>query len=86
MYPFKYESSIVKNRWYIAAFASEITREPMERTLLNLPVVMYRKESGAPVAMYGLCPHRYYPLAKGRVKGDAIVCGYHGFTFADTGE
>jgi phenylpropionate dioxygenase-like ring-hydroxylating dioxygenase large terminal subunit len=86
MYPFKYESSIVRNRWYMAAFSSEISREPMERTLLNKPVVMYRKEDGRPVAMYGLCPHRYFPLAKGRLVGDAIACGYHGFTFADTGE
>ena len=86
MYPFKYESSIVRNRWYMAAFSNEITREPMERTLLKLPVVMYRKEDGTPVAMYGLCPHRYLPLAKGRIEGDNIVCGYHGLAFADTGE
>lgn len=86
MYPFKYESSIVRNRWYIAAFSNEISREPMERTLLNKPVVMYRKEDGTPVAMYGLCPHRYSPLAQGRVEGDAIVCGYHGFKFADNGD
>ena len=70
----------------MAAFSHEITREPMERTLLNLPVVMYRKESGTPVAMYGLCPHRYLPLARGRVDGDNIICGYHGLTFADTGQ
>lgn len=86
MYPFKYESSIVRNCWYMAAFSNEITREPMERTMLNKPVVMYRKEDGTPVAMYGLCPHRYFPLAEGRVEGDNIVCGYHGFKFSDTGE
>lgn len=86
MYPFKYESSIVRNRWYMAAFSNEISREPMERTILNKPVAMYRKEDGVAVAMYGLCPHRYFPLAKGRVEGDALVCGYHGFAFADTGE
>lgn len=86
MYPFKYESSIVRNRWYMAAFSNEISREPMERTLLGKPVVMYRKEDGTPVAMFGLCPHRHFPLAKGKVEGDAIKCGYHGFTFADTGE
>lgn len=66
MYPFNYESIIVRNRWYMAAFSHEITREPLERTMLNKPVVMYRKEDGTPVAMYGLCPHRYYPLAKGQ--------------------
>ncbi|MEP0201748.1 MAG: aromatic ring-hydroxylating dioxygenase subunit alpha [Halioglobus sp.] len=86
MYPFKYQSSIVRNRWYMAAFSKEISREPLERTFLGKPVVMYRKEDGRPVALYGLCPHRYFPLARGRIEGDAIVCGYHGFKFADTGE
>ena len=81
MYPFKFTTGMVKNRWYMAAFSKEITRDPIERTLLGKPVALYRKEDGKPVAMYGLCPHRYFPLAKGRVEGDALVCGYHGFTF-----
>jgi nitrite reductase/ring-hydroxylating ferredoxin subunit len=85
MYPFKFATGLVKNRWYIAAFAKEVTREPMERTILGKPVVLYRKQDGTPVAMYGLCPHRYYPLAQGKVEGDAIKCGYHGFTFAADG-
>ncbi len=86
MYPFQSEQSLVRNRWYMAAFSSEISREPLERTLLGLPVALYRKEDGSPVAMYGLCPHRYFPLAKGRVEGDALVCGYHGFTFGPDGK
>lgn len=86
MYPFKYKTSIVRNRWYMAAFSNEISREPMERTIHSKPVLMYRKEDGSPVAMYGLCPHRYFSLVKGRVEGDNIVCGYHGFTFADNGD
>ena len=86
MYPFSTPSSIVRNRWYIAAFSDEITREPMERKLLGLPVALYRKENGEPVAMYGLCPHRYFPLAKGKVRGDALVCGYHGFVFDSDGK
>lgn len=81
MYPFDYDTAIVRNRWYIAAFSKEVSRDPIERTFLGKPVALYRKEDGSPVAMYGLCPHRYYPLAKGKVEGDALVCGYHGFTF-----
>lgn len=86
MYPFRNNQSIVRNRWYIAAFSHELTRTPIERTLLGTPVAMYRTEAGAPIAMYGLCPHRYYPLALGRLDGDALVCGYHGFTFAADGK
>ena len=86
MYPFKSDAMFVRDRWYIAGFSTEISRDPIERTLLGLPVALYRKENGDPVAIYGLCPHRYFPLAKGKLKGDAIVCGYHGFTFAADGK
>lgn len=86
MYPFSTATGMVRNRWYIAAFSREITREPMERTILGKSVAMYRREDGRPVAMYGLCPHRYYPLAKGKVRGDALVCGYHGFVFDADGK
>lgn len=86
MYPYNLPSSLVHNRWYIAAFSDEITGEPIERTILNKPVALYRKQDNSPVAMYGICPHRYYPLAKGKVEGDRLICGYHGFTFDDTGQ
>ncbi len=86
MYPFKTNRTLVRDRWYIAAFSHEIDRTPMERTILGLPVVFYRTEAGKPVAMHGICPHRYYPLAKGTLRGDAIVCGYHGFAFAQDGK
>ncbi|MCW2394029.1 MULTISPECIES: aromatic ring-hydroxylating dioxygenase subunit alpha [unclassified Sphingobium] len=86
MYPFGFETLMVRNRWYIACFASEIDDGPIERTILGKPVALYRTEAGVATAMYGICPHRYYPLAKGRVRGDALVCGYHGFAFAADGK
>ena len=85
-YPFSTENTMVRNRWYMAATSDEITREPMERTVLGKPVVFYRTEGGDPVAMYGICPHRYFPLAQGKLVGDAIMCGYHGFTFDKGGD
>lgn len=86
MYPFPFGQTMVKNRWYIAAFSEEVSREPMERTLLGLPVALYRTEAGLPVAMYGICPHRYYPLSRGHLDGDRLVCGYHGFSFDTVGK
>lgn len=86
MYPFGTPEAYPRNRWYIAAFSDEISSKPIERMLLGVPVALYRTEAGQAVAMYGLCPHRYYPLARGTVEGDAIVCGYHGFTFASSGK
>lgn len=86
MYPFKNGQTFVRNRWYLAGFSDEISRQPIERTILGKPVVMYRTQAGAPIALYGLCPHRYFPLAKGWVDGDSIVCGYHAFAFAADGK
>ena len=41
-------------------------------------VVLYRTSSGGVAALEDACPHRLAPLSMGRLKGDAIECGYHG--------
>lgn len=71
----------LRNCWYIAAESGEIGREPLGRIILNEPVVLFRKENGAAVALEDRCCHRRAPLHKGRLVGDALQCGYHGFTF-----
>ena len=75
----------VYDAWYVAAWGEEVTRTPLRRIFLDEPVVLYRREDGAPVALSDRCVHRAYPLSRGTLEGDSIVCGYHGFTFADTG-
>lgn len=84
-YPINTERPWPRNQWWVAANASEVTRTPMERTILGEPVVLYRTEAGEPVALAGLCPHRGYPMVQAKVVGDALECGYHGFTFNCTG-
>jgi len=75
----------VKNCWYVAASSDEVSRKPMGRILLNEPVVLYRREDGKPVALEDRCCHRRAPLSRGEVVGDALQCGYHGFTFDQSG-
>jgi phenylpropionate dioxygenase-like ring-hydroxylating dioxygenase large terminal subunit len=74
-----------RNEWWVAALSDEITREPKQRWLLDLPVVLYRKQDGTVVALDDRCPHRWAPLSKGWIEGDDIVCGYHGLQFCSTG-
>jgi phenylpropionate dioxygenase-like ring-hydroxylating dioxygenase large terminal subunit len=81
MYPFKEGYVAVRNGWYVLAFAQDLKQELVSRWLLNEPVVLYRKANGEPVALSGLCPHRFYPLGKSQLSNDSITCGYHGFTF-----
>ena len=75
----------LKNAWYCAAWASEISREPLSRTLLDEKLVFYRKENGAIVALSNVCPHRFAPMHKGKLHGDAIACPYHGLQFGPDG-
>jgi vanillate O-demethylase monooxygenase subunit len=86
MYPFKDGSFAPREAWYVAAFAYEVNRQLLSRWILNEPVVLYRKESGEAVAVGGRCPHRHFPLGKGCLKGDDVMCGYHGIRFGPEGQ
>jgi len=86
MYPFREGSFAVRNGWYVAAFGADLTDAPIARTILNMPVALYRTADGTAVAVGGRCPHRNYPLGKSCVKGDHLVCGYHGIAFGPDGQ
>lgn len=74
------------NQWWVAAASAEVGRTPLSRWLLGKPILLYRKESGAVVALDDRCPHRWAPLSSGYLSGDNIVCGYHGFEFGPNGQ
>lgn len=76
---------LLRNYWYVAAFSEEISREPIRRTILDEDIVFYRTEDGTAVAVQNRCPHRSFPLHTGHLKGDRIVCGYHGMEFNPDG-
>ena len=75
----------LENYWYVAAVADEIGGEPLGRIVLDRPIVLYRKADGVAVALEDRCCHRRAPLHKGRVVGDALQCGYHGFVYDAAG-
>lgn len=81
MHPLKVDQPYPMNHWWVAAYSDEVSRDILGRTLLGQRVILYRTEAGEAVALSGVCPHRSYPLDKGRLVGDAVECGYHGFTF-----
>jgi phenylpropionate dioxygenase-like ring-hydroxylating dioxygenase large terminal subunit len=73
------------NCWYVAATSDEVGDGLLGRQLLGIPVVLYRRGAGAIVAMEDRCVHRAFPLSAGRLEGDRLVCGYHGFTYDPDG-
>lgn len=68
--------------WYVACRADELGARPVARTVLGIPMVLFRAEGGAPAALLDRCPHRNVPLSVGRVVPPGRVeCAYHGWQF-----
>ena len=79
------ERNYPMNQWWVAALPAEVGSKPIQRWLLDLPIVLYRGENGVVVALDDRCPHRWAPLSAGHVRGNDIVCGYHGLQFGPDG-
>ncbi|MEU8349037.1 MULTISPECIES: aromatic ring-hydroxylating dioxygenase subunit alpha [unclassified Streptomyces] len=80
------KTAFARNQWYVVAYGTEVGREELlARTVCGEPLVLYRTEDGAAVALADRCVHRRYPLSASRLDGDRVVCGYHGFTYDTTG-
>ncbi len=76
----------LRNAWYVAAWGREIGRKMLRRVLLNEPVVLFRTEVGAAVALEDRCCHRRFPLSDGTLIGDRIQCHYHGLQYETSGK
>ena len=71
--------------WYIACQSRELTGRPLQRTILGIPLVLFRSATG-PAAVLDRCPHRNAPLSAGAVVDGTLRCGYHGWRFDGAGE
>lgn len=72
----------LENCWYMAAWADELppgTR--LARTIIDVPILLWRLDDGRVRALADRCAHRLAPLSLGAIEGDAVRCGYHGLTF-----
>src|SRR5690554_4497854 len=76
----------LKNTWYAAALAHEVKAQPLARTIIGEPIILFRQENGTVCALEDRCCHRGLPLAHGEVIGNNIQCGYHGLTFNGLGQ
>jgi vanillate O-demethylase monooxygenase subunit len=78
----------LKRAWYVAGFADELSPgQTLARTLLDEPLVFFRRLDNSVAALTDRCPHRFAPLSAGQVcDGDAsIACPYHGLRFDGNG-
>jgi len=58
---------MLRNAWYVGAWADEIGDKPLARRICNEPVVLFRDKDGAPAALLDACCHRGAPLHMGKV-------------------
>lgn len=75
----------IMNNWYPAAWSTEVTRNLLSRTFFGQAAVLFRTEAGEPAILVDRCPHKGTPLSLGELKGDVVVCPYHGLEFDCTG-
>lgn len=76
-----------KHYWYVVCQSHELKADkPIQRTLLDEWIALFRDEDGKPVALQDRCPHRNYKLSEGYVKDGLLQCPYHGWTFDKSAE
>ncbi len=82
----RYSVARLINYWYVACRSSKLTaRKPLSIRIMDTPLAVWRTKGGVPSVVLNRCPHRNVPLAEGRVQGERLVCGYHGWAFDTDG-
>lgn len=75
----------LSRHWYVACESRELGRRPLARTVLGVPLVLFRGPGGKPAALLDRCPHRNAALSLGRMNGTRLECAYHGWQFGADG-
>ena len=73
------------NRWWVAGFGWELKDKPLARTLLGLPMVLFRLPGQGVSALEDRCCHKELPLSCGSLEAAGLRCGYHGLLFDGRG-
>lgn len=79
----------LRRSWYVAGFADELLAgQLLARTLLDEPLVFFRRPDGGVAALQDRCPHRFAPLSAGVLceGGQSVQCPYHGLRFGADGQ
>ncbi len=79
------QATFPQNSWYAAAWGSEVGRSLTPRKICGRDIVLFRRLDGEVAALEDACWHRLLPLSLGHLRGDEVVCGYHGLVFNSGG-
>ena len=65
----------IKNCWYVAGWSREVPDDGfLARTVVNVPLALWRDSQGQVRALADRCCHRGAPLSMGRREGDCVRC------------
>ncbi len=76
----------IRNCWYVVAWDTEIPADGfLARTVISVPLALWRDEDGRVIAFEDRCCHRGAPLSMGKREGNGVRCSYHGLKFDTSG-
>jgi vanillate O-demethylase monooxygenase subunit len=69
------------DHWHPMYPSRKLRRKPVGVRLGGKDIALYRTTDGRVGALDDMCPHRRMRLSHGHVRGDKLMCAYHGWTF-----
>lgn len=76
----------LKDFWYVACLSSDLGADaPLARTVLGVPLALFRDAQGVARALRDRCLHRNAPLSGGDVVDGCLACPYHGWSYDGDG-
>ncbi len=77
---------MIRNQWYMACLLDELKHQnPLKKKIVGQELVVFKTESGKIGVMEDRCCHRNVNLSLGKVHGETIKCGYHGWEYNTQG-
>ena len=73
------------NNWYIACLSHELGKSPLECTIYDTKLVLFRDEKNIPFCFINKCLHRHAELSAGEVQNGHLLCPYHGWSYNTEG-
>src|SRR6185312_1201805 len=71
-----------RDHWYPLAWSEDLRPgRVIGREFAGEPIALYRGASGQVFALEDRCAHRQVPLHLGKVEGESLKCGYHGWSY-----
>jgi phenylpropionate dioxygenase-like ring-hydroxylating dioxygenase large terminal subunit len=81
------DDPVLLNDWHPVADSAKLTAGALLPVrLLDREVVLWRDSGGKVHAWLDRCPHRGTRLSIGRIEADEVICAYHGWRFAGSGQ